>query len=405
MPTGTPHLLPRRRFIDDMPDKGLFAGIAAVGFASIISLKVEQFSPESVAAFAVALMLVYGYIAYRIPLVRLRLDRLGDNFYYLGFIYTLASLSAALIELRITGITTNAILGAFGIALVTTIFGIAGRVIFVQMRSEIDDVEEIIRRDILEASTQLRGQLSAALNDLDTFCTGVQQATKECLENTTDHAKAHLEKISSVAQQAADRINEAFVARQDHAQKQLDLISKTSTAVEQLIQKVERSDTVVAKAHLDQISAVAQAAASRINDAFAARQSQLGKEAELVGNLSGTVERLVHRLESFDVAKTHIDQISVLAKQAATKIEAAFADRTKTAENLLDLSARAAAAVERLMRRVESSDLPTEKLEAQLRGFAVQLNDLVVRLGKTVDAVTSDHEDRIKRPWSIFSKR
>jgi len=312
------HLLPRRRFIDDMPDKGLFAGVAAVGFATIIALKVKQFSPESVSVFAVALMLIYGSIAYRMPLVRLRLDRLGDNIYYLGFIYTLASLSAALVELR-SGIDSSAILGAFGIALVTTIVGIAGRVIFVQMRSEIDDVEEIIRRDILEAGTQLRGQLSAALNDFDVFRTGVQQAAKESLGNTTVYAVAHLDKISSVAQQAADRIN----------------------------------------------------------DAFAVKQSQ---------------------------AQTQLDQISLLAHQAATKIEAAFADRTKTAEHLLDLSARAAAAVERLMRRVESSDLPTEKLEAQLHGFAAQLNDLVVRLGKTVDAVASDHKKRTKRLW-FFSKR
>ena len=48
----------------------------------------------------------------------------GDNFYYLGFIYTLASLSAALVELR-TGINSTAILGAFGVALITTIVGIA----------------------------------------------------------------------------------------------------------------------------------------------------------------------------------------------------------------------------------------------------------------------------------------
>jgi hypothetical protein len=36
----------------------------------------------------------------------MRLDRLGDNFYYLGFIYTLASLTAALLQLR-GGIETN----------------------------------------------------------------------------------------------------------------------------------------------------------------------------------------------------------------------------------------------------------------------------------------------------------
>ena len=85
-----------------------------------------------------------------------------------------------------TGIDIDAVLGNFGIALITTIVGIAGRVVFVQMRSEIDDVEEVIRRDILEASAALKGQLSAALNDLDTFRTGLRQVAKETLEESTE---------------------------------------------------------------------------------------------------------------------------------------------------------------------------------------------------------------------------
>src|SRR5262245_59364764 len=219
----------------------------------IIALKVKQFSPEIVSAFAVGLMLIYGSIAYRIPLVRLRLDRLGDNFYYLGFIYTLASLSAALVELR-SGIYTSAILEAFGIALVTTIVGIAGRVIFVQMRSEIDDVEQVIRQDILEASTHLKGQLSAALNDLDTFRTGVRQATNDSLRESTDCAKAHIEKISSVAEQAAARIDGAFSARQSQLQTESELISRLSAAVEQLIRRFQSSDVSVSEAHMNQIA-------------------------------------------------------------------------------------------------------------------------------------------------------
>ena len=87
-----------------------------------------------VAGSAVALMVAYGLIAYRIPDVQIRLDRLGDNFYYLGFIFTLASMSAALIQLRAEP-NIEAILGSFGIALITTIVGVAGRVLFTQMRT------------------------------------------------------------------------------------------------------------------------------------------------------------------------------------------------------------------------------------------------------------------------------
>src|SRR4051794_2237540 len=75
--------LPRRRFFDDMPDKGMFAFVAIFGFAVIVALKVHDYSSDVVAGIAVGLMLIYGVIAYRIPAVQLRLDRLGDNFYYL----------------------------------------------------------------------------------------------------------------------------------------------------------------------------------------------------------------------------------------------------------------------------------------------------------------------------------
>jgi F0F1-type ATP synthase membrane subunit b/b' len=234
-------MLPRKLFFDDMPDKGLFAGTAALGFALIIILKVEAVGPELIAGLAVALMFAYGFIAYQIPTVHLRLDRLGDNFYYLGFIYTLASLSAALVQMR-NGVEIDSVLGNFGIALITTIVGIAGRVVFVQMRSEIDDVEEVIRRDILEASAALKGQLSAALNDLDTFRTGLRQIAKETLEESVEYGKAHIHQIGAVAQQAADRIDAAFGERQSHAQEVLGLVLKISKATDKLLRRIETAD-------------------------------------------------------------------------------------------------------------------------------------------------------------------
>src|SRR3954452_8970704 len=80
--------LPRRRFFSDMPDKGLFAMVAVFGFAGILVLKVRGFDADLVAGGAVILMLMYGFVAFQFRKVRLRPDRLGDNFYYLGFIYT-----------------------------------------------------------------------------------------------------------------------------------------------------------------------------------------------------------------------------------------------------------------------------------------------------------------------------
>src|SRR5262249_13615252 len=160
--------------------------------------KVRGENPNFVAAVAVALMLIYGVSAYNIPAVRLRIDRLGDNFYYLGFIFTLASMAAALMQLQ-GGIEIEPILGSFGVALITTIVGVAGRVMFVQMRGEIDEAEEQTRRDLLAASTELKGQLAAILRDFETFCTSMRQTAEETAKQSTEAAERQVDVIGRLA--------------------------------------------------------------------------------------------------------------------------------------------------------------------------------------------------------------
>jgi methyl-accepting chemotaxis protein len=225
--------LPRRRFFSDMPDKGLFVFAAGAGFAGIIYFKLHLFSANYVAGGAVSLMVLYGLLAYQLPKVRMRLDRLGDNFYYLGFLYTLASLSAALIQLQ-EGAAIDNLLGSFGIALFTTIVGVAGRVLFVQMRGDLDEVEDEVRRDLLNASADLRAQLSIALSEFETFHTGVRQAGIKLAEETPSAAKQAIDKIEEVAVTAADHIERAFGAEKAKIQTLSEAVTRITTAVEDL---------------------------------------------------------------------------------------------------------------------------------------------------------------------------
>jgi methyl-accepting chemotaxis protein len=204
--------------------------------ASLLSLKLNDVNGDAVAAFAVALMVAYGVIAYRIPAVHLRLDRLGDNFYYLGFIFTLASMSAALIQLRENINNIDALLGSFGIALFTTIVGIAGRVLFVQLRTELDEIEEGIRRDLLEASNDLKAQLSLALREFETFHTGVRQAMAESF------SPADVPRIADVAQTAAQRIHETFNANLSYAKALSDQLSSIADSVESLTKRMNQAE-------------------------------------------------------------------------------------------------------------------------------------------------------------------
>ena len=255
--------LPRRRFFSDMPDKGLFALVAVLGFAGILILKVRGFDADLVAGGAVILMLVYGFVAFQFRRVRLRPDRLGDNFYYLGFIYTLASLSAALLQLR-GGARIEELLGSFGIALFTTIIGVAGRVLFVQMRGDIDEVEDEVRKNLLSTSADLRAQLSITLSEFETFHTGVQQAARKAAEQSTMAAQDAISNISRVANAAAENIDKAFAreAEKLHSFEQAvlriekglkDLTTEMSDRVYDLSDNLERMVSQLAVA-IDLIS-------------------------------------------------------------------------------------------------------------------------------------------------------
>ncbi|WP_441252104.1 hypothetical protein AB8A28_09220 [Tardiphaga sp. 71_E8_N1_1] len=213
-------LLPRRRFLNEMPDKGLFVIVAVGGFAGILLSKLNGANANVVAIAAVVSMLLYGVAAFQIRRVRMRPDRLGDNFYYLGFIYTLASLSAALMQIQINrALSVDYLLGSFGIALFTTIVGVAGRVLFVQMRGDLDDVEEDIRRNLLSTSADLRAQLSSSLAEFETFHTGIAQAADKVAKQSGSLADQTIAGIKTVAIATAENINEAFKSESERVQR------------------------------------------------------------------------------------------------------------------------------------------------------------------------------------------
>ncbi len=243
--------LPRRRFVDDMPDKGLFLLVALVGFTGIIFLKrlgaegsdttwpVWVRSPDTIAAGAVMLMLGYGLVALRMPMVKLRPDRLGDNFYYLGFIFTLASLSAALLQLR-GGFQINDILGSFGIALVTTIVGIIGRVVFLQMRNEIDDVQEAVRRDLATTAANLRSQLGETIREFETFRTSLLQTLHEAEAHFTKGNKAQIEAADAVARHTERILKQAIDGNSGHASALNVSIQAIADHVKEAAQQAEK---------------------------------------------------------------------------------------------------------------------------------------------------------------------
>ncbi|BCX18981.1 MAG: hypothetical protein KatS3mg117_2663 [Geminicoccaceae bacterium] len=196
-----PAPLPRRPWFDDRVDRLLLLVFFVGGFALILLVKLagrglvtwrgEPVEPRFLAAgLAVVLMLLYAAVASQTRTFRLHPERLGDNCYYLGLLYTLASLVAALVELERTdaaerGTLLESLLASFGIALLSTVLGIALRVWFVQTRRELEDLEAELQRDLQEAAQKLKDQLLFAVTDLESFRLRTQQVLESRLTEAT----------------------------------------------------------------------------------------------------------------------------------------------------------------------------------------------------------------------------
>jgi chromosome segregation ATPase len=87
----------------------------------------------------------------------------------LGFLYTLASLSVALFFIG-SGRGANAsIVADFGVAIFSTIAGIAARVALMQVRREADDADEELRNDFVAIATMLKDSLRRSVDDIEAF--------------------------------------------------------------------------------------------------------------------------------------------------------------------------------------------------------------------------------------------
>lgn len=165
--------------LSDVGDKYLFLLFVLLGAASIVSLKLAMISSQFIYPIPILLMILYALWCYFSPYFNLRLDKAGDNIYYLGFLYTLVSLGVSLYQASEIDGSQERIIANFGIALITTICGVAGRVFFTQLRDTPYEVEQETVNSLTLAASRLKGELDATLTDFNTFRTALQQSVNE----------------------------------------------------------------------------------------------------------------------------------------------------------------------------------------------------------------------------------
>ncbi len=398
--------LPRRPWFQDRIDRLLLLVFFLGGFALIMLIKLagrglvsfrgEPVEPRLLAAVvAAALLLLYAVVAFRTRTFRLHPERLGDNCYYLGLLYTLASLAAALIELeRVTpearGALIESLLASFGIALSSTILGIALRVWFVQMRREIDDLEAELQGDLQVTAQKLKDQLLFAVTELESFRLRTQQVLHERLSQSTDLFTATAERQAKAIEELGQGLTRSLAGAAGSLQEPIEAFRRaaadTTAATGELaarIRAVEVPRDVVAAPARRLKDSVERVAASVERLEGTGERFARGLDERLAGfgarlaELASTVDQFVARLDS---ATAVTSALEALAREVEP-VRARLVELGGTLSELLRSSREDAKEIRDLRDQIRSDLAEYHRLQHELgHGLAEVAETIVKRL-------------------------
>lgn len=187
----------------------IFFGVFTfTGIAFIVAAKLLLLPALIVTGVPVVLMLGYAGAILLFRRLRLRDDQTGDNFYYMGFIFTLTSLALSLIQFSAGSAQVHEIVVNFGVAVASTIAGIILRIFFNLVRRDPVEVEHVARLELSDASRRVRRELDEILLEMAHFRRTNQQMLAEGFEEIRAEVQRSAEAATSTVETASRLANE-----------------------------------------------------------------------------------------------------------------------------------------------------------------------------------------------------
>ncbi|WP_372073081.1 hypothetical protein P7L75_12430 [Tistrella mobilis] len=221
--------------------------IAGAGF--IMAAKLMGLPAGVVTGVPVVLMLCYAAALLGFRRLRLRADQNGDNLYYMGFLYTLVSLGASLYQFSADG-AADEIVRNFGIAIASTITGVALRVMFNQMRVDPVEVEHTARLELADAARKLRRELDRTVLELSHFRRATEQVMGEGFEEILNTTRTVSERLLAEVETAVQKAVQPIEAVSQSSSATLDgLTTRVSASLGDVTRRLaEDTDGLAASA-------------------------------------------------------------------------------------------------------------------------------------------------------------
>lgn len=362
------------------------AGSAIIWFGKLLDLDIAL-----ITIIPVGMMWVY-LLVNLLPGLRVHSEQAGDNLYYMGFIFTLTSLGVSLY--KFTGqASIEDVVRNFGIAIISTVMGIALRIFFNQMRRDPADIEKAVRHELAEMTRRVRAELDYSAIEFSSYRRTSNQMLSEGFEEIARQAEKNGEAVRVAIEAMSSR---ALQSIEDSSKRLLGTLEETHKGVAALSESNARN----VERLTEQMTAIASGMSEKSKELSATVDSVIEKYAaakspdELLRiEVSPAVEALKSIVEAQAAA---VAANAADTRETAKKVLSAIAPFKHTAAGLNALTDGVKAATETQIRSAETVTALAAHLEEVVsvaKSSAATLKSNGDTLAKLSDATAARHEE------------
>ncbi|MDC3279717.1 hypothetical protein OAV24_02440 [Gammaproteobacteria bacterium] len=405
-------------------DKWLFIIILLMGVAGMFILWNLKVAQGFVTVWPVLCLLGYATFLGATKRYQIREDRAGDNLYYLGFLYTLVSLGHALWAFTYSedGSSGSAqIITDFGIALATTIVGLALRVIFNQLREDPIEAERSARLELNKAVQDVVNEMSRMRVSVSGYTKQIEQSIEEIHiesrksieENIRNTTETYQRTIANVGEQ----IKESASSLTASTQLLTESMGSTSNALAGLNQRVEEfklSPDLFENVLKDAVSPLAESAQEfrgklqnirfdpemieraitrpfeQYSEALDQLRQQQAQQTHMISNLADTIDGASKGTQEISDALQEVGRLKIPDDAISNAIEPAYREMQQYIGSLREQSA--------------ADQTRLQSISETVAGFAGQISNLQNAFDSVIgvgDAITSMHSGFTETAQSI----
>jgi hypothetical protein len=385
-----------------------FLGFLAAGVGVILtfswSFRGAPGGPHhwTMTAVVVGLMLVYGVLLWIRSRTEYASETDGETFYYLGFIYTLATLVATFAPLLNSSERPESrnVLGFFGLGLITTFVGLAGRIVFAQTapgglaRPEdnarrLGDAYAEAARAIERSTVRIVHAQQRAEGHLSESYSGAVETIRILSGRVTQQFDAMsaqvLKQFATLVERISADAESAFTEVRNRAVQEIDAASRQAAKTHDLAKEQVASLTSGTTSAVRSVSEQAVQDVTRVARESASELTEFIRRTN--GSVAETLQRFEERLGAFrlppeDVNDKLLAVLTALAERAellrrtTTIVSAAYSELETTLAGAVEGARTGGRAFGELAVSADAATTAVTSVKSNVEQFAGHLGQI-----------------------------